>query len=79
VSNNKNKPIREIRIGNIKASIWEIKSDKVVRHHVSLSRICEAGDDWTHSDSFACDDLLVVARVVDLAHAWICKQGRLRL
>lgn len=76
MSDNKNKPTREIRMGNIKASIWENKNDKGVWHNVSLTRIYKDGNEWKRSDSFGRDDLLVVAKVADLAHTWIYKQGQ---
>ena len=76
MSDTNNKPIREIRMGSIKASIWENKNDKGVWHNVSLSRIYKDGDEWKRSENFGRDDLLTVAKVADLAHTWIYKQGQ---
>ncbi len=74
MSDTKNKPIREIRMGAIKASIWENRNDKGVWHNVSLSRIYKSGDEWKSTESFGRDDLLTVAKLADLAHTWIYKQ-----
>ena len=43
---------------------------------VSLSRIYKQEADWKTSDSFGRDDLLLVAKVADLAHTWIFEQAR---
>ena len=71
-----NKPLHEIRLGNIKASIWENKNAKGTWYNVSFSRIYKDGDEWKRTESFGRDDLLVVAKVADLAHTWIFKQQR---
>jgi hypothetical protein len=68
---NKQKPTHEIRLGSIKAAIWENKSDSGIRHNVTVSRIYKDGEDWKSTESFGRDDLPLVAKVVDQAHTWI--------
>lgn len=53
----KTKPVNEIRIGNIKAAIWQNKTEHGVRHNVTFSRSFKDGDQWKNSDSFGRDDL----------------------
>lgn len=72
----KKKPIREIRIGSIKAVIWLNETQSGERHNVQFQRIYKDGEDWKQTDSFGRDDLLVVAKVADLAHTWIHKQAQ---
>lgn len=74
---NKNRPVHEIRLGFIKASIWENNvGDKTTRHNVTLSRFYKdkESDQWKTAESFGRDDLLLVAKAADLAHSWIYEQ-----
>ncbi|WP_339888901.1 hypothetical protein [Rhodopirellula europaea] len=66
------KPAHEIRMGRIKAVIWENDTENGVRHNVSICRIYkdDAGH-WKDSSSFGRDDLPLIAKVSDLAHSWI--------
>ena len=66
-----NRPVHEIRLGRVRAAIWENESPNGTRHNVTLSRLYKDGDDWKDSTSFGRDDLPLVAKVADLAHSWI--------
>ncbi|HRA90453.1 MAG TPA: hypothetical protein PK992_20345 [Planctomycetaceae bacterium] len=70
-----NKPAHEIRLGRIKAAIWENETQNGTRHNVKVTRLYKDGNTWKDSDSFGRDDLLVVAKVLDLAHSWIFQQN----
>jgi len=73
-----NKPVHEVRLGRIKAAIWENETQNgAVRHNVTFQRIYqdEAGQ-WASSESFGRDDLPLVAKVADLAHTWIFQQNQ---
>ena len=63
------KPVEEIRIGRVKATIWRNGTDEQPRHNVTFSRLYkdEAGG-WKSTQSFGRNDLLVLAKVADLAH-----------
>lgn len=66
------RPVHEIRMGRIKAAIWENETESGTRHNVTLSRLYK--DDkqqWRDSTSFGRDDLPLVAKISDLAHTWI--------
>ncbi|MEZ6048693.1 MAG: hypothetical protein R3C11_24575 [Planctomycetaceae bacterium] len=69
------RPIHEIRMGRIKAAIWENSTQNGTRHNVTVSRLYKDGDDWKDSTSFGRDDLPLVSKVVDQAHSWIFSQG----
>lgn len=71
----KSKPVHEIRLGSIKAAIWENETANGTRHNATIQRIYRQEDKWQSTDSFGRDDLLVVAKVADLAHSWIYEQG----
>ena len=72
-----NKPVHEIRLGRIKAAIWENETQNGTRHNVTFQRIYrdEEGK-WHASDSFGRDDLPLIEKVADLAHSWIFQQGQ---
>jgi hypothetical protein len=70
----KNRPVHEERIGHIKAAIWANEGGQGgIFYSVTFTRIYRDGQgNWQTSDSFGRDDLLVLAKVADRAHTWIC-------
>ena len=70
-ASNKARPIHEIRLGRIRAAIWENETPNGKRHNVTVSRIYKDGDQWKDTASFGRDDLQLVAKAVDQAHSWI--------
>ena len=70
------KPVHEIRLGLIKAAIWHNLTRAGERHNVTLTRLFRNGDTWKESNHFGRDDLLLAAKVLDLAHSWIYQQDR---
>jgi hypothetical protein len=75
MANEKKRPVHEVRMGRIRAAIWENSTDKGVRHNVTISRLYKDGDTWKDSTSFGREDLLLVAKVSDAAHSWIYQNG----
>ncbi len=75
-SESRPKPVHEIRMGRIKAAIWENATENGVRHNTTLSRLYKDGDSWKRSESFGREDLPLVAKVADLAHTWIYQQSQ---
>ena len=71
-----NQPVHEIRLGRIKANIWENSTSKGVRYNVSIAQLYKDGDQWKSTTSFGRDLLPLVAKVADLAHTWIFEQGQ---
>jgi len=72
----KQQPATEIRLGSIKAAIWENQTNNGTRFNVTLSRLYRDGEQWKSTDSFGRDDLLLLAKVVDQAHSWIFDQTK---
>src|SRR6266540_755358 len=70
------KPVHELRLGLIKAAIWENMSGDTLRYNVTFSRIYKDEAEWKTSDTFGRDDLLVLAKVADQAHTWICTAAK---
>jgi len=71
----KAKPVHEVRLGRIKAAIWANETENGVRHNVTISRLYKDGDEWKTSHSFGRDELPLVEKIADLAHAWIFQHG----
>lgn len=72
-----NQPINDIRLGCIRAAIWENeKEDGAVWFNVTLSRLYKEGSQWKDAASFRRDDLPIVAKVLDMAYDWIWRQNR---
>jgi len=67
----KAQPIHEVRIGTIKAAIWRNETEAGTRHNVTFSRIYREDDRWHSSESFGINDLLVLAKVANIAHSWL--------
>ena len=75
------KPVHEVRLGRIKAAVWENEiqngaGHNVTRHNVTFVRLYKDGDDWKDSPSFGRDDLPLLAKVADRAHSWIFEHGK---
>lgn len=70
----KNRPVKVIRYGAIKAAVWLNQTSAGPIHNVSVSRSYKDGDTWKESTSFGFDDLLVLAKALTEAHTWIHEQ-----
>jgi hypothetical protein len=71
----RNRPVHEIRLGRIRAAIWQNETENGLRHNVTVSRLYKDGDEWRDATSFGRDDLPLVAKVCDQAHSWIFEHG----
>jgi hypothetical protein len=70
------RPVHEIRMGRVRAAIWENNSQNGTRHNVTFSRLYRDGDQWKDSSSFGRDDLPLLAKVADQVHTWIYQQSQ---
>jgi hypothetical protein len=71
----KKKPVHEIRLGKVRAAIWENATDNDrVRHSVTFSRLYKDGEQWKDSTSFGRQELLLLVKVADLAHTYLHQQ-----
>ena len=68
------KPAHKIRDGVRQITIWRNSGEKGSWYSVTTSRSYKQGDDWKESDSLNFDDLLGMAKLLDLAHTWIMHQ-----
>lgn len=65
------KPAHKIRSGALEVTIWKNDGDKGAWYSATPRRSYKQGEEWTESDSFGFDDLLTLAKLLDLAHSWI--------
>ena len=73
----KARPVHEVRLGRIKAAVWANDGEHGVRYSVTVCRVYkDQQQKWQTTDSFGRDDLLVLAKVVDLAHTFVCEQQK---
>ena len=60
---NTNRPVDEVRIGRVKATIWRNETeDGKARFNTVFSRLYKDGDAWQSTPSFGRNDLLLVPR-----------------
>ena len=66
------RPTATVRIGTVKAAIWENQAGERTRCNVTFSkRYRDAEGQWKTTHSFGRNDLLVLAKVADQAHSRI--------
>jgi hypothetical protein len=68
--------VHEIRLGAVRASIWQENGSDAPRHSVTVSRAFSNGPSRL-GNRFDVDELPLVAELMDLAHLWIFKQAEL--
>ena len=73
---NKTKPVHEVRLGCIKAAVWKNNTESGARFNVTFCRLYKNGVQWASSESFSRDDLLLLGKVADQTHSWICAQNQ---
>lgn len=80
----KQKPKHEIRLGRIKAVIWENETTSGPRYNTTFARLyrlkeeerTQGDNGWRETSSFGRDDLPLIAKVADLAHTWGYSQSQ---
>ncbi len=64
----RNQPVHEVRLGGIKADIWQNQTEAGVRYNVTFERLSHQEGDWRSTLLFGRDDLLLLGKFADLAH-----------
>ena len=64
----------ELRIGSVKATVWENEVGGVTHHNVTFSRIYPDGGQWNTTQHFRFSNLLSVAKLADQAHTLIAER-----
>jgi hypothetical protein len=73
-----NKPIKEIKFGNIKVSVWKNEKEKYSTFSVSANKAYKTKDseDWKYSTSFDKDEIPLLTKALDRAHSFIYEEAR---
>ena len=64
-----NKPVSKIAIYPVTAALWKNDGKNGPWYSVTLEKTYKEGDSYKSSSNFGRDDLLTLAKVVDLAHS----------
>ena len=68
-------PEHKFRFGVLQVTIWRNTGDKGAWYSVVPSRSYKQGDEtWKKTDSLGADDLLPMAKLLNLADTWIMHQ-----
>ena len=68
-------PVNTIRLGRIKAAVWENEADNKKFFNVTFARTyVDDAKQYHDTDSFGRDDLPLVAKLADRAHTFIFEQ-----
>lgn len=72
----KSSPIHSVKVGRVRAAIWENTSENGAWHSVTFSRLYK--DDsgaWKDSSSFSRDDLPLLMKVADQVHTFLFQKN----
>lgn len=65
-------PVKNFRLGRIKAAVWENEADQKKFYNVTFARTyMDDAKAYHDTDSFGRDDLPLVAKLADQAHTFI--------
>ncbi len=67
-------PAHKIRLGALQVTIWRNHGERGNWYSVIPSRGYKQEDAWKETDSLGSDDLLAMAKLLDLAHTWVMHQ-----
>ena len=70
-----NKPVAELRIGAVKATVWENDVGGIPRCNVTFSRVYRDGAQWKTTQSFGFSNVLTLAKLADQAHTLIAERN----
>jgi hypothetical protein len=65
------KPVHKLKDGAIELAVWLNEAEKGPFYTVTHRRSYKKGDEWKESDSYGKDDLLALAKLLDLAHTFM--------
>lgn len=69
MTNATNKPIEKLKLGAINAAIWKTDTENGPVFNVTFDRVYRNGEgNFGNTNSFRSRDLLVLAKLADLAH-----------
>lgn len=68
-------PLQTLRLGRIKAAVWENSADQRTFYNVKFARTyLDEQKKFHDADSFGRDDLLLLSKLADQAHSFVCER-----
>ena len=68
-------PVKTLRLGRMKAAVWENSADERTYHNVKFARTyLDEQKKFQDTDTFGRDDLLLLAKLADQVHTFICER-----
>lgn len=75
MANHRHKPAHDIRLGRIRAAIWANENEQgQLWFAVTITRLYKDNGQWKDTSNYGRDDLPIVAKVADMAYAWIWRR-----
>jgi hypothetical protein len=72
----KKQPVHEVKVGRIRAAVWENESANGTFPSVTFSRLYKDKDGhWQDADSFNREDLPLLIKAADQVHTWLYGPG----
>jgi hypothetical protein len=69
-------PVKTLRLGRLKAAIWENGAEERTFLNVTFARTYLGEDKkFRESDSFGREDLLLLSKLADQAHTFVCERS----
>jgi hypothetical protein len=68
------KPVHEIRLSGVQASVWKNDTPQGPRYNTTFKRYYRDGEEWKSSEAFGRDDLLTLGFVANEVLRWIVDQ-----
>ena len=75
MATNNSKPVADLRIGAVKATIWENEVGGITRNNVTFLRLYRDEGQWKTTHSFGFKNLLTLAKLADQAHTLIAERN----
>ena len=67
-----NKPVKEFKVGRIRAAVWANEAEAGTWRTVSFSRLYKDEEGkWKDSTSFSRDDLPLLMKAADMTHTFL--------
>lgn len=74
MSESKSRPAHEVRYGSVKVVIWKNATSNGHMYNVTAARLYKEDGNWKEASGFGLDDILVLAKALEAAFAWIHAQ-----
>jgi hypothetical protein len=70
----KAQPAHKLRAGALTVTVWRNDGEKGPWYSATPARSYKDGEAWKDANSYSFDDLMTLAKLLDLAHTWILSQ-----